>query len=315
MTGFFQSCQDLFQNLFSTQKVSFKGPSYQVPENADPSHIDLIKSFKELDHFPESYPHLPYMEQSLKRFKDTDEYFVEYFMKPGDWNKKGYQDYLENSVEVILFPHSSIHGHIRLRIGKKIYGYENVSVSFNEPFTPERIFKKQRELKRGVKAGNIGVVFVLTEEQKRLLTSRMEDIERFYSSTQKYNVPPFDGKGDKRLKIIQTDDGQYKYHSPTAPSGYGNRAKFNARIVNSEGLTYLEAPNGLRHLVEKDENDELVTQGYSCSSSVGHVLQNYLGLSVKDMPFAGSFFTHLKNGATEHTKPSAIIHYYSSSDL
>lgn len=312
---FLKSCQDVIQNIFGAKKAEFKGSAYLPPEDADPTHLELIKNLKDEPRFQESYPHLPFMEQSLKKFKDTNEPFVEYYMRSGDWNKKGYNDYLENTVEVILFPHSSIHGHVRLRIGKKMYGYENISAVFNESFNASRIFKEQRKLKRGSKAGNIGVVYTLSGEQKELLTKHFDEIERFYNSSQRYNMPPFDGKGEKQIKIITDESGALKFHSATPPSGYGNRKKFTAQLVSDGDTQYLEAPNGLRQLVTKNENDELITEGYSCASSAGHVLRNFLGIQVKDMPFAGSFLTHLKNGAEGFTKPDAVIHYYPSSDL
>lgn len=312
---FLKSCQDVVQNFFGFKKSDFSGKAYVPPEDVHPSHLDVIKGIETTPNFTQTYPHLPYMEQSLKRFKDTDEPFVEYFMSAGDWSKKGYREFLENTVEVIIFPHSSLHGHIRLRIGSKMYGYENVSRVFDGQFDPSRLFKPQRELKRGTKAGNIGVVYVLTPEQKELLNARMGEIERFYNSSERYNMPPFDGRGEKEIKILFEENGTLKYHSPAPPSAYGNRKKFTAELVTEGDSQYLLAPNGVKHLVKKNENDELVTEGYSCASSAGHALRNFLGFSIKDMPYAGSFMTHLKNGAEGFTKPDAVIHYYPSSDL
>lgn len=314
---FSQGCRDLVSRVWAGGgQNNFKGVDYVPPEDAHPSHFDALKEFEDVVGQTKEYPHLPYLQQSLKRFKNTDEAYVEYFMEKGAWKKPGYQKFLEDTAEIVFLPHSSIHGHIRLRIGNKLYGFENVRRTFMSPFAPDRIFKQERPLKRGKKAGNMGVVFVLTKEQKEVLSERLTEIDKFYQSSERYNLPPFDGKGETQVKVLVDEAmGKIKYHSPTPPSAVGNRSPVQATLEEVDGEKYLVAPNGLRQIVFENEKGELVTRSYSCSSSACHVMNNFLGMDIKDMPYAGSFMTHLKNGAEGHLKPDAIIHYYPESDL
>lgn len=312
---FLKSCQDVISNFFGSKNTEFKGTSYTPPADSHPTHLELFKQASDDANFSSTYPHLPYSEQNFKKFKDTDKPYVEYYLNSGDWSKDGYKKFLDNTVEIVMFPHSSMHGHIRLRIGHKMYGFENVGTTFNGPFDPARVFKSQRALKRGTKAGNIGVAYVLTPEQMERLTAKLADIEKFYDSSARYNMPPFDGKGEKEIKVLVDDNGRIKFHSPAPPSSYGNRKPTLATLETIDGQDFLVTPTGIRHLVTKNEDGEMVTEGYSCASSAGHVMRNFLGLDVKDMPYAGSFLTHLKNGAEGFAKPDAVIHYYPASDL
>lgn len=313
---FTQSCRDLVAKVWGGEQKGFKGLEYTPPEDAHASHLEVLKELEQIVGSTKNYPHLPYLSQSIQKFKNTNEAYIQYFMEDGAWKKPGYKKFLEDTLEILYFPHSSVHGHVRLRIGNKMYGFENVQRTMAGAFDPTRIFKQERKLKRGKKAGNMGVVFVLTEEQKLVLKEKMPEIEKFYQSSERYNLPPFDGKGELEVKVLVDEEtGKIKYHSPAPPSAYGNRRAVQATLEEIEGEKYLVAPNGMRQIVFENDKGELVTRSYSCASSACRVMNNFLGLNVKDMPYAGSFMTHLKNGAEGHLKPDAIIHYYPESDL
>lgn len=309
-------CHGLITKILRTDKSEFTGGGYRPPGDAHESHFEVIKELERVDLKIKDYPHLPYLNQFVKRFKNTDEAYLEYYMEKGAWKRPGYQNFIENTAEILFFPNSSLHGHVRLRIGKMVYGFENIRSVFMQSFEPGRIFKQERQLKRGKKAGNMGVVFVLTEEHKKMLAEKLPEIEKFYGSSKKYNLPPFDGKGELEVKVlVDEQSGRISYHSPSPPSSYGNRGPVNATLEQVDGGKILVAPNGVRQAVFENDKGELVTRSFSCTSSACHVMNNFLGLSVKDMPYAGSFMTHLKNGAEGYLKPDAIIHYYPESDL
>lgn len=311
---FARSCQSVI-NLFKRTPNNFVGKEYIPPEYSHPSHIELVNKLKDVPGFTDKFPHLPELEQDLKIFKDTGGKHVEYFMDSNKLNSKGYSEFLENTAEILYFPHASYYGHIRLRIGKKMYGFENISYTFNSSFESSRIFKQTRALKKGKKAGNEGIVFVLTDEMKEYLEQNISEIENFYNTSKSYNLPPFDGSGATEIKVIVQDDGRLKFHSPTSKSAFGNRAFVNAKLEEIDGSEYLVAPNGFRHPVTYNKKNEKIVRGYSCASSATKVLNDFLGISSKDMPYAGSFLTQLKNGNLGFTQPDAVIHYYSSSDL
>lgn len=313
---FTDDCHGLIARILGTDKRQFQGIDYQPPGDAHASHFKAIKEFEQQNLKLEDYPHLPYFNQSVKRFKNTDEAYLEYYMERNAWKRPGYQNFIENTAEILFFPNSSLHGHVRLRIGKMVYGFENIRRVFMQGFEPERIFKQERQLKRGKKAGNMGIVFVLTQEHKKILAEKLPEIEKFYGSSQKYNLPPFDGKGELEVKVlVDEQSGKISYHSPSPPSSYGNRGPVNATLEQVDGGKFLVAPNGVRQAVFENDRGELVSRSFSCTSSACHVMNNFLGLNVKDMPYAGSFMTHLKNGAEGYLKPDAIIHYFPEDDL
>lgn len=311
-----QTCSDLMVRLGRKPELSFQGASYQPPVGAHPSHVKTIDDLKSARAYNEQYPHLPYLEQSLESFKDTNTPYIRYHFDDVHNGSRHHRDFLNSTVEIIHLPHSSYHGHIRLRIGERLYGFENVRRTFNDRFDAGLIFKRERKLKKGKKAGNEGVVYLLTEDQKTILVQRKAQIENFYRSSQYYNIPPFDGSGAQEVRVLVDDvSGEIRYHSPTSPSSSGNRAVVNGELVQIDGQEYLKSPSGYLHPVSKNAAGERVTRSFSCASSAAHVLSEILGLNVKDMPYAGSFLTHLKNGAQGEASPTAIIHYYPSSDL
>jgi hypothetical protein len=312
-----QTCSDVMGKLSTSPQQEHRGASYVPPENSHQSHVKTLDEYRSSEAYTEQYHHLPELEQSLDRFKDTNLPFIRYFFDNQIKRNRSYRDFLNSSVEVIYFPHSSYHGHVRLRIGERMYGFESVKRTFNGSFDTDRIFKSERRLKKGKKAGNEGVVYLLTEDQQAILQQRQAQIKQFYDSSQMYNIPPFDGSGASEVKVIVDEaTGKISYHSPTSPSSYGNRAEVNGELVEIEGKEFLKSPNGYLHPVRLNAAGERVTHAYSCTSSASHVLSQILGLNVKeDMPYAGSFMTHLKNGAEGAASPSALIHYYPSSDL
>lgn len=312
---FKNGCHNLIQKMFSGKK-NFSGPDYTPPEASHPSHLEVINELQSSEFTSKKFFHLPKVEQSIEQFSNTNGKYLRYYFDSAANNSVGRREFLENTAEIVYTPHASYHGHVRLRIGNKLYGFENVKRTMNSTFDGSALYKAERKVKKGRKEGNLGVVFTLTEAQQQVLKERQGMIDQFYDSSARYNIPPFDGSGAAEVKVLVDEaTGRMSYKSPTSKSSFGNHAEITGSIVEENGAEFLVSPNGFRHPIHLNEKGERVVKSFSCASSVHHVMDEILGMSVKEMPYAGSFMTSLKNGAQDHLSPDAIIHYYPSIDL
>ncbi len=312
---FKNGCQNLIQRMFGTKK-NFTGPDYVPVEGAHASHLEVVNDLKTNALSSKKFFHLPKVEQSVEQFSDTNGKYIRYYFDAAANSSVGRREFLENTAEIVYTPHASYHGHVRLRIGNKLYGFENVKRTMNTSFDGSALFKAERKVKKGRKEGNLGVVFTLTDDQQQVLKARQGMIDQFYESSARYNIPPFDGSGAAEVKVlVDPTSGKMSYKSPTSKSSFGNHGEITGDLVEENGAEFLVSPNGYRHPVHLNDKGERVVKAYSCASSVHHVMSDILGMSVKEMPYAGSFMTSLKNGAQDHLSPDAIIHYYPSSDL
>ena len=284
------ACSSFFNRLFSRGEL-LNGFS----KDAHPSFIELseARKFDEID-LPEDYKHLSFAKQEIKTFKSTDEtHLLYHFEKAPSTSMREYSEFLENTAEVIFYSNSRW-GHIRLRVGKKLYGFENIEYSMLSKYTPT-VSKNEK----------VGTVFWVGKDK---VNNMLTEIEKFYNGSQKYNFPPFDGSGGKILVNVD-DAGKVKFHSKTPPSSYGNRKFTKAVIIEENGAKYLQNPDGLKLKLNEDNNGQLWMEGFSCASSASHVLNNYLGVNVVMKPYARGFRTHIQNGNEGFDRPIAKIIY------
>ncbi len=311
------NCLDVIKKVVGLNS----SPEEVLTQKAHPSFFQVKKDMEAKGLDPESFPFLPEVEQSLKTYKTTGLPYIEYFYNPKAHNSLGAKEFINNTIEVVYTPHASRFGHIRVRVGNKLYGFENVRSTFMRDFDASVLFKPVRQIKKvpgqgdGRKEGNIGVVFALTPEMKQVFNERLQQIQKFYKSSQDTNVPPFDSAGVSNIKLIVGDNGQLTYKSPTSKSNFGNHGTINGKIINSGDGEVLLSESGYRHPIKLNEKGERIVTGYSCASSVYHVLGEIMGMNVPNMAYATGFKTFLKNGNEGGTSPVAVIHYYPSSDL
>lgn len=269
------------------------------------------------------YFHLPTLEQTVEEFKKTKVPYIKYHYNAEAHKAPEMTEFLNNTIEVVYTPHASIFGHVRLRIKNKLFGYENVmTTKAGANFNSEFLYHEVRRVKtikgrgEGKKEGNMGVIFNLTAEDKKILEEREAELFNFYSSSMAFNIPPFDGAGAKEIKlIVDPDSGEMSYKSPTSKSNFGNHARVKGKIVTKEGKEFLVSPSGFEHPISLNAKGERVVESYTCASSIEYVMTKILGKKFAQMPYAGSLMTYLKNGAEDNLSPDAVIHYYPSSDL
>lgn len=246
-----------------------------------------------------SLPELNQLNPVIKKFPNGKKY-TEYTANPSVMkNDPVYEDFLEQTAEVIFEPVDPF-GHINLRVGKKIYSFNFInSTSVNE-FSPRMKKSNIAEL-----PSSSGYVFAL-DKQKIL---EVEDaIKAFYKSSSSHNIPPFDAYSPM-LKIIKSDDGkklQYKTDSPK----YGNNSSLNGEIVEENGHYLLDAGNGVKMPVTK-KGDDYYTQSYSCSSSAAYIMEKYFGVKISYGVSAKSIQQSLAQGnVSQSVSPIGVIKYY-----
>lgn len=243
-------------------------------------------------------PELTQLNPQVQKFPNGKQYTL-YQANINVMNKyPDYDDFLEQTAEVI-FEASEPFGHIRLRVGKKIYSFSNVQWTQINKFSP-RMGAKSADIEK--MPNSHGFVFDIGKEKIDAVRS---EIDKLYETSQSHNVPPFDAYSPL-LKIDQSNGLKYVTTSPK----YGNSQSIKGKIIEENGSVYLEATNGLRVPVVK-KGDEYFTQSYSCSTSAAHILEKFFGIKVSYSGGAKPLQHSLLNGnINENISPVAIIKYY-----
>lgn len=248
-------------------------------------------------------PELTQLNPSEKVFPNGKKY-IEYRANINVMNKyPDYDVFLEETAEIIFGPTDPF-GHIDLRIGKKIYSFNNVQWTSINSFSPR--MKTSSNLAE--MPSSHGFVFQLGKEK---IESLAKEIEVFYKSSASHNIPAFDAYSPL-LKIEEKDGmmgGKKLYYVTDSPK-YGNNKEVNGKIVEVNGKMVLDAGNGVTVPVIK-KGDHYFTQSYSCSSSAGHVLERFFGITVSHNISAKSLAASLLKGNINQTiSPVAVIKYY-----
>lgn len=160
-----------------------------------------------------------------------------------------YEHFIKNTIEVIFEPVEPF-GHIRFRVGDKIYSFNHVRYTSMGSYSPR------------VKNGHIGFAYYVDTQKMAQL---QDEMVLFYGHSQRYNFPPFDAYSPP-LKIIKDGD-RYRYVSPSPDNA--NNSSFNAQILNEDGAYYV-SKDGYKFPVKKIGDDEFEIQSYSCISSTDY---------------------------------------------
>ncbi len=214
----------------------------------------------------------------------------EYKMNPEVANTPAYEQFLNQSVEVIFIPTAPF-GHIAMRVGKKMYSLNFISSSTISEFSP-----------RLGTEGKKGIVFNLSPGA---IKAAQDQIDKLYGHSATHNMPPFDAYSSM-LEVLTQPDGTLKYKSPSPD--YANNGRLQATIVDADGKSVLRTPDGYEYPLVKRQGHYYV-QSLSCATSCTLSLRNILGLDVGFNHGAESLRDELLNGNPGRTAPSAVIDY------
>jgi len=230
--------------------------------------------------------------------------YIEYRANINVMNKyPDYDEFLEETAEIIFEPVDPF-GHINLRVGKKIYSFNNVRWTSINTFSP----RMQKSTKPDELLSSHGFVFQLGKDK---IDSLAKEIKAFYESSHSHNIPAFDAYSPL-LKIEEREGsfGGKKLFYVTDSPKYGNNQEINGKIIEVNGKMVLDAGNGVSVPVIK-KGDHYFTQSYSCSSSAGHVLERFFGLTISHNISAKSLAASLlKGNINQSISPIAVIKYY-----
>ena len=202
-----------------------------------------------------------------------------------------YQDFLENSVEILYTP-SIPYGHIYFRVGDRLYSFDYVKTTTRTDFMPTQ----------GL--GKVGFAYSVPKEKIKMIK---KDIEKFYSDSQEFNVAPFDAHSHK-LKVKPIRDGEVKFKSPGFL--FSNNKRAQADIVElNDGSFVLETPSKMRYPLERSSTGEFCTQSFSCSTSAVYLLEKYFGIKNKFNHGAKSLRDTLLKGNPDGTTPNFVFQY------
>lgn len=250
----------------------------------------------------ESLPLLSGLVHEVKKGPKKD--YVDYWADPKILKAlPEYEEFLEKTVEIIFTPHEPF-GHIRLRVGKKLYGFENVQWTTNKDFTPMLHKSTNKDL-----PSSTGAVFFVGADK---IKSVQKEIEDFYSQSSKNNFPPFDAYSSL-LRIEEKDksfgSGKTLTFISDAPK-FGNNKEVNGKIVEKNGRHFLVSNDGYEFEIQKKGN-QYFSKSFSCSSSAGHVLEKYFQINVHGTIAAKNTVQSILNlNAWGNTQPVALMRYY-----
>lgn len=247
-------------------------------------------------------PELTLLNPQLKKFPNGRNY-IEYTANIGAmYSYPDYEEFLERTVEVLFTPNEPF-GHMKVRIGKKIYSFNVVKNTSIKDFVPEIKNSTNPEL-----PGSVGYIF---EVDKARMLETEKDIAAIYHTSAMLNIPPFDAFSPK-LKIYEEVDAygkkQLKFKS-TSPK-FANTNLIFGKITNENGKYYLDAGNGVRVDVEK-VGDDYFTQSYSCSSSVELILEKFFDIKLSYAYSAKSLQQSLAKGNIgQNLSPMGVMKYH-----
>ena len=248
-----------------------------------------------------SLPELTQLSPEIKQFPNGRKYIL--YQANADVMKKypDYDEFLEQTAEIIFEP-SEPFGHIRLRVGKTVYSFNNIQSTSANGFSPRMIKSTNPEM-----PSSHGFVFQIGKDK---IAAMKNEVDALYKSSASNNIPAFDAYSPM-LKIVETEEamGKTLKYETTSPK-YGNSKGVKGKIVEEAGQFMLDAENGVKVPVVKKGN-EFFTQSYSCSSSAGLVLNKFFGINISNDYSAKSLAQSLlKGNINEKISPTAVIKYY-----
>ncbi len=227
-------------------------------------------------------PKLSFFEQ-LREIEHAESAIPVYKAESGLSNNTSYNNYLNNTLEIIFSPKGST-GHVELRVGTKVYSFENHLLRKTFDYGPEYY-------RSVITEGSIGRVYQLNRDQLLELETYLNKIYRANE-----NFPPFDVYGSYE-KVEKIKEGVYKLVESR------NKRSFNAKLVEDESGLYFIGESGLK-VAAKRLGDDILIDTVNCAKistllvkslfdidlgirNSAHVLNNaFLDFKVTDMPAA-----------------------------
>jgi hypothetical protein len=202
----------------------------------------------------------------------------------------GYQQIKEESAEIIYEPIGKF-GHISLRVGDKVYSFENYRQTSKKIFNLSKLRKNAK-----------GFVFNISKEQ----IQKMEDqISHVYRSGQKYNIPPFDAYS-RRYEIIMKSNGNY-IGKQVDSSKSGSSINLQGEVKEIAGKKYLVAPNNVKLPIE-EKDGRMYIKSVNCASSASTILRQFLGIDIGNFLGAHSINDAVMDGLINKV-PDFIFDY------
>ena len=251
---------------------------------ADSSFKQIISSLDAVNELPADYPHLPFLKQSIKTFSSGRKYLQYiiddlYILQ----NNSELKAFLDNTVEVIFYPNSQ-YGHIRLRVGRRLYGFE--------------FFRSSLLADYDVRLGSDKEGFIFHVPKKKI-DQLQNSIEKFYNGSNKFNMPGFDAGGSNMKLVVE---GLTKRYQSKRTDSFGNHLPFEADIIKIDNKHYLKNDDGVKLPLTLNAG-EFWVEGFSCASSVTYVLKKYLGIDIKKIKYARSLRKYLAGGNSKGKTP------------
>ncbi len=194
-----------------------------------------------------------------------------------------YEFYKQNSIEV-LFKDIGKFGHTEIRIGTRIYGFNDVK------YTSNKVFSKQSK-------GVTGYVYRLNSEQIEKLSLEFSNI---YKSSRKYNIPAFDAFSGEAEIFLQSK----KYYLNNETSH--NQKQLKGTIESFGKEKYIVAPSGYKEKIIQ-KNNNFFLQTHNCTSIIFDILNREIGMDFGAQTSAISSQKSLMKG--KRIIPDSIIEY------
>ncbi|MDA9793361.1 hypothetical protein N9B72_02130 [Bacteriovoracaceae bacterium] len=239
------------------------------------------------DAFLHSFPELKSIEFEEKMMQGKSYRLYKNVSSGALKNSPDFEHFVRNSVEVMFEPAEPF-GHIRLRVGEKVYSFNYIQSTSVGAFSP--------------RAGNghYGFAYFVDANQIKQLESEMA---QFYGHSSRYNFPPFDAYSPP-LKIVK-EGGDYKYISPS--SEYANNSSVNADIIEQDGKYFL-SQDDYKFPIKKTGDDTYEVQSYSCISSADYWTKRF-GVNLDPRLSAKSLKETLLSDNHGLSKPDMIFEY------
>jgi hypothetical protein len=291
------STKDITQAEYNEIKAAAEATK-RLPANVGDNCLGLVGRLFGSKSKGAALPELPALKSEKLYFPNGKEYIL-YRANLNAMKDNDYDNFLNQTAE-ILFESIEPFGHIRLRLGKKVYSFSNIQFATINEFSP-RIFNKSS--KEDMPSAQ-GFIFKI---DKAKLENLQDEIDLFYKSSNSQNMPPFDAYS-ALIKVQEKPNGQVQYTSPSPK--YANNGMAKATIVEEGGRYFLKASNDYKMPLIKRSNEYFI-QSYSCATSAAHILREHFGISVSYSSGAKSIAQSLLNGnINEQVSPFAIMRYY-----
>lgn len=237
------------------------------------------------------WPDLPFV--PLPPANDSEPPLYKIGRNKAYFKNENYKAFMYNSVEII-YDDVSPYGHIRLRIGDRLFAFDYVEKTVRDIFEG-----------LGAKANRVGFAFQVPYSE---IKKQLPDIDRFYNNAVTYNMSGFDAQSVPLFLKPQESSNTYEGLSQESTHFFfANDRLAKAYIVDRDGQTYVETPDGVQIKTENTDKGFCI-QSFSCSTSATFVLNHFFGKQFGMKHGAQSLMKSLKSGASAE-KPDAIIFY------